>query len=818
VAVGQVRAIVALTTGLLVAVLLVPVSVAADDHGAIEVISLTPDGKPAGAERWPGPRISGDGQVVAFTSSSGDLVPGDRNGRADAFVRDRVAGLTERVSASFDRETDICRVDASDISADGRVVAMTVSYGAPGCGVDHLGWGRGPRQQVFVHDRSTNRTELVSATPAGTPGDDSSWLPSITGDGRLVAFLSQATDLAAGDRTGVQDVLVRDRVAGTTRVVNVLPAGAEDGAPVVCPRISADGRSVSFQTHYSFDDMIGSINPLYVRDLLKPSASSIPGDADGYCPTISSDGRQLAFVGSAPQAGADRWGRWVHDRDRGSAQLVAERSSYLWYHWMGATPLAVLSGDGRAVAFFEARDPVPHRPSVFLHDRDDGVTRRISPAAAEDRYSWAPAVNGDGKSVAFLLGVGDEAQVTDVLVWDAEARPGVPSVPRDVVARRAGSGAALVSWSPPWTLGGHPVDRYVVRTARDDGPPQRVPDPVTVDGSTLQARVEGLEDGVGYRFAVSAVNALGEGPASGWTNAVVPRPAADVSRLAGSDRFATAVAVSARSYPDGASVVYVATGGNYPDALAGAVAAVRDGGPVLLVRRDELPAVTAAEVERLGPERIVVLGGKAAVSSPVVVALQEHAAVSRLAGEDRFATAALVADTFVSASVAYVATGENFPDALAGSAVAAATGGGPILLVRRDVVPAATAVALRRLGPQRIVILGGTAAVSEQVRRELAAIAPVSRLAGENRYATAAVIAATVEEAESVFVATGVNFPDALVGGAAAALVQAPLLLVTATDIPQVTDDQLGRLQPRRIHILGGPAAIDESVHQELAR
>ncbi len=199
-----------------------------------------------------------------------------------------------------------------------------------------------------------------------------------------------------------------------------------------------------------------------------------------------------------------------------------------------------------------------------------------------------------------------------------------------------------------------------------------------------------------------------------------------IERLAGADRYATAAAVSAATFAPGVPLAYIATGTNFPDALAGAAAAGTTGGPVLLVTPTSLPPVTAAELTRLQPGKIVVLGSTGAVSEAVSQALVPYTAgpVERLAGADRYATAAAVsAATFApGVPVAYIATGTNFPDALAGAA-AAGTTGGPVLLVTGTTIPGSTAWALGHLKPGRIVILGGGSVVSEGLRVALGAYA-----------------------------------------------------------------------------------------------
>ncbi len=189
-----------------------------------------------------------------------------------------------------------------------------------------------------------------------------------------------------------------------------------------------------------------------------------------------------------------------------------------------------------------------------------------------------------------------------------------------------------------------------------------------------------------------------------------------VTRLSGADRYATAAAISAATFKPGVPVVYLATGLNFPDALAGAAAAGVTGGPLLLVG-STLPPATAAELARLKPARIVILGAPAVVSAAVATKAKTYTpgTVTRLSGADRYATAAAIsAATFKpGVPVVYLATGLNFPDALAGAAAAGVTGG-PLLLVG-STLPPATAAELARLKPARIVILGAPAVVSAAV-------------------------------------------------------------------------------------------------------
>ncbi|MDQ4036034.1 MAG: cell wall-binding repeat-containing protein [Chloroflexota bacterium] len=303
-----------------------------------------------------------------------------------------------------------------------------------------------------------------------------------------------------------------------------------------------------------------------------------------------------------------------------------------------------------------------------------------------------------------------------------------------------------------------------------------------------------------------------------------PTRAPSMERLAGIDRFATAAEISAATFEPGLAVAYVAIGSNFPDALAAGAAAARRGGPVLLVTASGIPSATAAELARLRPTSIKVVGGPGVIAQSVVDGLRDYATsrtVERLAGANRFATAAQVsANTFAAGvPVAYVATGANFPDALAGVA-AAGTSGGPILLVKPNEVPAETAAELSRLRAGRIVVLGASGVVSNAVASALARYATsgsVTRLSGADRYATAVAISTgTFASGSTVFVATGVTFPDALGGGPVAGRLPGPLLLVPGTTVPSSVATELRRIDPSTVVILGGTGAVSANVEAQI--
>lgn len=303
-------------------------------------------------------------------------------------------------------------------------------------------------------------------------------------------------------------------------------------------------------------------------------------------------------------------------------------------------------------------------------------------------------------------------------------------------------------------------------------------------------------------------------------NSVISKePLFDGLRLSGSDRYRTSVEISREVFdaPSTVDTVFIATGKDYPDALGAAAAAGHLGAPVLLVG-DNLPGSVAAELSRLKPSTIYVVGGSSAVSTSLEATLGAYGAVTRLSGNDRYATSVAVSkQVFPSADVVFIATGANFPDAL-GAAAAAGHLGAPVLLVG-DRVPASVAAELQRLGPDTIHIVGGTSVISPSVANQLAAYGTVHRVAGNDRYGTAVQVSKLAHPnanlVDTVFIATGTNFPDALGAAAAAGHLGAPVLLV-ADVVPASAVSELGRLDPGMTYVVGGPAVVSDWVLTQL--
>ena len=241
------------------------------------------------------PSISADGRFVAFTSEASNLVPGDTNQRNDIFVRDTLTNTTTRVSvdSAGNQGYGISFFNDSSISADGRFVAFE-SYASnlvPGDTNDET--------DIFVRDTLTNTTTRVSVDSAGNQGNSVSYSPSISADGRFVAFESFASNLVPGDTNDERDIFVRDTLTNTTTRVSVDSAGNHRNIDSDNPSISADGRFVAFES-YAFNIVGAPLSDILVRDTLTNTTTNVSVDSAGnpgeaFNPSISADGRFVAF-------------------------------------------------------------------------------------------------------------------------------------------------------------------------------------------------------------------------------------------------------------------------------------------------------------------------------------------------------------------------------------------------------------------------------------------------------------------------------------------------------------------------------------------
>jgi N-acetylmuramoyl-L-alanine amidase len=290
----------------------------------------------------------------------------------------------------------------------------------------------------------------------------------------------------------------------------------------------------------------------------------------------------------------------------------------------------------------------------------------------------------------------------------------------------------------------------------------------------------------------------------------------------GRTRIETAVAASQHAFGNATSIV-VARSDAYPDALTGAPLAAKVGGPILLTPTNALPSTVSDEVKRLGATTAYILGDTGAVSMNVEVGLVAAGitTIHRLAGPTRFDTARAVANAVGGTNV-YVAQGldpdptHGWPDAVAVSGLAAGQQR-PILLTTTAALPSATAATLDDLHATAAAIVGGPDVVSEAVATDIHSHgATVTRIAGDTRYGTSALVAdATITaggSAANTWLVTGRNWPDALAAGAASAHDGAVLLLVDGMNATGATESfnwlTAHHADIQRLVVGGGPDVV----------
>lgn len=296
---------------------------------------------------------SEDARYVAFGSQASNLVVGDTNGANDIFVRDRLLGTTERVSIGTDGSQGFCGSSDVDISADGRYVVFQ------SCSAFVLATPV-TRMDIYRHDRLTHTTAVVSVTPGGVMPNSYSLFPTVSDDGRYVAFSSCATDLVASDGNGLCDIFVRDMQAGVTQLASPSHDGVGSNRDTYESRISGDGSTIalgSIATNLVSGDTNDEADVFaFNRAANLVTRVSVPapgGEADeaSYLRDISRDGTQVLFTSFATNFGTPvlTSGLYVHDRSTGTNELVSR--SVTGDALGGNFNTAAISADGQRVAF-----------------------------------------------------------------------------------------------------------------------------------------------------------------------------------------------------------------------------------------------------------------------------------------------------------------------------------------------------------------------------------------------------------------------------------------------------------------------------------
>jgi Tol biopolymer transport system component len=409
--------------------------------GATTRVSVASDGT-EGNDWAQCPSISADGRYVAFESDADNLTAGDTNAASDIFVNDRQTGETTRVSVASSGLEANGGSRSPAISANGRNIAFfsSASNLTPD---DNNG-----TYDVFVHDRQMGETTRVSVDSNGVEANGYSANPSLSADGRYVAFESQANNLTPGDTNGAYDVFVHDRQTAETTRISVATGGTQGNGDSEAPSISADGRYVAFRSQASnlaADDTNGMYD-VFVHDRQTGETERVSTATGGaqanhfsYELALSANGRYVAFdslaSNLAPGDAAGTWDVFVHDRQTGETTHVSVTSDGARANGDSLDPS--ISADGRYVAFqSDANNLAPGDANsaydLFIHDRQTGETTCVSVTSAGVQGNGAsdtPSISADGRYVAFRsaasdLVTGDANGTLDVFVHDRGAPPG----------------------------------------------------------------------------------------------------------------------------------------------------------------------------------------------------------------------------------------------------------------------------------------------------------------------------------------------------------------------------------------------------------
>lgn len=360
--------------------------------------------------------VSGNGRYVAFSSASNNLVPGDANGRVDAFVRDLEAGTTELASLSASGQQGNGDVRLHEISADGRFVVFT-SWADNMDPLDTDAMG-----DVYLRDRLSGTTELISVRSLPAPSFFHCWNAAISADGSYVAFTTADSNVLPGDDNDSGDVFLRDRLLGTTTFVSVSTTGELGNNGSDYPSISADGSRIAFLS--SAENFYPDRSPgpgltthAFVRDRNLGITTPVDvtptgrlGNNNTNEVAVSPDGETVVFQSSATDLlGYPLYPNVAYVRDWN--QQTTEPISYAdGRPGGGFVTTPDVSWNGRFVVFdsgqknWVAKD-LNSQSDIFLRDRGTSVTGLVSalePGHSANDQVTSPSMSNDGRVIAFI--------------------------------------------------------------------------------------------------------------------------------------------------------------------------------------------------------------------------------------------------------------------------------------------------------------------------------------------------------------------------------------------------------------------------------
>ena len=397
--------------------------------GTIERVSITSLGVEASDGASGYPSLSSDGRYITFDSQATDLVAGDTNGQGDVFVYDRTSDNLERVSVNNEGEEGDNVSTNTFISPDGNYV--TFFSQSSNFSEDHPLLGG----DVFIYNRTADTTERALAFRTRVEGDQTMSYPSMSSDGVYVAFSSSATNLISSDTNVVDDIFVQNTTTGVIERVSVSSLGVEGDGSSYSPSISSDGRYVAFNSSAAnlvagdtnvYDDVFVYDRTLDTIERVSISTLGVEAEFGGFNPSISSDGRYVSFTSESsnlvPEDTAYTSDIFVYDRTLDTMERVSVSS--LGVEADNSSQYSPMSSDGRYVAFESVATNLVDgdtnaRSDIFVYDRTLDTVERVSVntlGVQGNGNSNTPAISANGRYVAF------ESVATNLVDSDTNAK------------------------------------------------------------------------------------------------------------------------------------------------------------------------------------------------------------------------------------------------------------------------------------------------------------------------------------------------------------------------------------------------------------